>query len=633
MIQIPVMYQTAGWLVPTIVFCVMGVAAGFSALFLSMAISQIPGNKHLRERIEFSNISKLIFPKWLYLLILAGLIFNFQINNIVSIVESGQAMDNTLVAAAGKTCALVIYDPPSSSAGDANGGNSTMSIDVTTRATLPYSALSHFASLPAHYWSVSQKALYGGNEGTDQGSIWRCITQNSGADSTFGDSYIISLGFLVVMGVTVPLGYMNLEDNIWVQVIGFLGLVACIITWTYQFVFVSGINYDLMPPFYLQGLGPVIPTVAFNWAFITTLPSWLNEKGKGVSVHRANWMAISIGLVMFLILGVLGGLSIDFSSGEDLLAALNDPATPNVMPVSKIMTFIFAPCSLLTGIPVYSIIIRYNLLENHIMTKFWANLFAVVLPWILALFVYPGNMLGPVISWSSAILFVGLNFILPIAIYIYLQSSKGQHHLISRMREEGVLEEAVINAEAEQLHEEEENENNTNRLLTHVSTRDLLAAKDLPPVGTWTRIVRFFIGSGENNIQSSKLEEKKQGLLASVGQGNGAAIINTTVGRVQGVSFSASPMGTVGKGSFGLNSDPSDLLPSKCERLDELTADDFDWMGGDVVILPESIRNCCGFKANERFGQFWFYFGLALGLACLVLQVLSVSDPTDFAGA
>jgi len=632
MIQIPVMYQTAGWLVPTIVFCVMGVAAGFSALFLSMAISQIPGNKHLRERIEFSNISKLIFPKWLYLLILAGLIFNFQINNIVSIVESGQAMDNTLVAAAGKTCALVIYDPPSSSAGDANGGNSTMSIDVTTHATLPYSALSHLASLPAHYWSVSQKALYGGNEGTDQGSIWRCITQNSGADSTFGDSYIISLGFLVVMGVTVPLGYMNLEDNIWVQVIGFLGLVACIITWTYQFVFVSGINYDLMPPFYLQGLGPVIPTVAFNWAFITTLPSWLNEKGKGVSVHRANWMAISIGLVMFLILGVLGGLSIDFSSGEDLLAALNDPATPNVMPVSKIMTFIFAPCSLLTGIPVYSIIIRYNLLENHIMTKFWANLFAVVLPWILALFVYPGNMLGPVISWSSAILFVGLNFILPIAIYIYLQSPKGQHHLISRMREEGVLEEAVINAEAEQLHEEEEEENNTNRLLTHVSTRDLLAAKDLPPVGTWTRIVRFFIGSGENN-QSSKLEERKQGLLASVGQGNGAAIINTTVGRVQGVSFSASPMGTIGKGSFGLNSDPSDLLPSKCERLDELTADDFDWMGGDVVILPESIRNCCGFKANERFGQFWFYFGLALGLACLVLQVLSVSDPTDFAGA
>jgi len=632
MIQIPVMYQTAGWLVPTIVFCVMGVAAGFSALFLSMAISQIPGNKHLRERIEFSNISKLIFPKWLYLLILAGLIFNFQINNIVSIVESGQAMDNTLVAAAGKTCALVIYDPPSSSTTDNGGNSSSLSVNAFTTTT-SYSIMSHIASLPAHYWTVSQNAMYGGNEGTDQGSIWRCITQNSGADSTFGDSYIISLGFLVVMGVTVPLGYLNLEDNIWVQVVGFLGLVACIVTWTYQFVFVSGINYDLMPPFYLQGLGPVIPTVAFNWAFITTLPSWLNEKGKGVSVHRANWVAISIGLVMFLILGILGGLSIDFSSGEDLLAALNDPGTPNVMQVSKIMTFIFAPCSLLTGIPVYSIIIRYNLLENHIMTKFWANLFAVVLPWILALFVYPGNMLGPVISWSSAILFVGLNFILPIAIYIYLQSPKGQHHLISRMREEGVLEEAVINAEAEQALEEAEAESeqsssnsNNNKPLTHVSTRDLLAARDALQVGIWTRIGRFF--TGDNGSKRSGEDDKKEGLLVQDG-----IMLNSRSGaNIQGASISASPKGTF-KGGLGLNADPYDLLPSKCERLDELTADDFDWMGGEVIILPDVIRNYFGFKANERFGQFWFYFGLTLGFSCLVLQVLSVSDPTDFAGA
>ena len=612
MIQIPVMYQTAGWLVPTIVFCVMGVAAGFSALFLSMAISQIPGNKHLRERIEFSNISKLIFPKWLYLLILAGLIFNFQINNIVSIVESGQAMDNSLVAAAGKTCAVVIYDPPSTSSSDDD--SNTTSIEIAT-----LSSFSHLISLPAHYWTVSHKAMYDGNEGTDQGSVWRCINENSGADSTFGDAYVISLGFLVVMGVTVPLGYLNLEDNIWVQVVGFLGLVACIVTWTYQFVFVSGINYDLMPPFYLQGLGPVIPTVAFNWAFITTLPSWLNEKGKGVSVHRANWVAIAIGLVMFLILGILGGLSIDFSSGEDLLAALNDPNTPNVMQVSKIMTFIFAPCSLLTGIPVYSIIIRYNLLENHIMTKFWANLFAVVLPWILALFVYPGNMLGPVISWSSAILFVGLNFILPIAIYLYLQSPKGRHHLISRMREEGVLEEAVINAEAEQ-----ELEDISNTLQTHVSTRDLLAAKDLPPITFLNQIKSFLFG---NNNENTK-DEKKQGLLAK------EEIINSTNGRVQGISFVEMTKGTTTiNNRLGVNADVSDMLPSKCERLEELTADDFEWIGGDVIILPDSIKNCCGFKANERFGQFWFYFGLTLGLACLILQSLSVADPTDFSGA
>ena len=38
-----------------------------------------------------------------------------------------------------------------------------------------------------------------------------------------------------------------------------------------------------------------------------------------------------------------------------------------------------------------AIIIRYNLLENKICNKMWANLFAVVLPWLLAIVFYAGN--------------------------------------------------------------------------------------------------------------------------------------------------------------------------------------------------------------------------------------------------
>jgi hypothetical protein len=198
------------------------------------------------------------------------------------------------------------------------------------------------------------------------------------------------------------------------------------------------------------------------------------------------------------------------------------------------------------------------------------------------------------------------------------------------------LEEAVINAEAEQALEEAEadleqsssssSNSNNNKPLTHVSTRDLLAARDALQVGIWTRIGRFF--TGDNGSKRSGEDDKKEGLLVQDG-----IMLNSRSGaNIQGASISASPKGTF-KGGLGLNADPYDLLPSKCERLDELTADDFDWMGGEVIILPDVIRNYFGFKANERFGQFWFYFGLTLGFACLVLQVLSVSDPTDFAGA
>ena len=38
------------------------------------------------------------------------------------------------------------------------------------------------------------------------------------ADSPFGDKYVISLGYLITMAVTIPLGFVNLDDNMIVQV-------------------------------------------------------------------------------------------------------------------------------------------------------------------------------------------------------------------------------------------------------------------------------------------------------------------------------------------------------------------------------------------------------------------------------
>jgi len=37
-------------------------------------------------------------------------------------------------------------------------------------------------------------------------------------DSPFGSSYVLSVGYIIVLFVTIPLGYYNLDDNIYVQV-------------------------------------------------------------------------------------------------------------------------------------------------------------------------------------------------------------------------------------------------------------------------------------------------------------------------------------------------------------------------------------------------------------------------------
>ena len=38
----------------------------------------------------------------------------------------------------------------------------------------------------------------------------------------------------------------------------------------------------------------------FNFGFLTTVPSWLNEKNGKVSVSKASWVSILLSLVMYV---------------------------------------------------------------------------------------------------------------------------------------------------------------------------------------------------------------------------------------------------------------------------------------------------------------------------------------------
>jgi hypothetical protein len=45
----------------------------------------------------------------------------------------------------------------------------------------------------------------------------------------------------------------------------------------------------------------------------------------------------------------------------------------------------------------------------------------VVFPWAIALLFYAGNLLNQLITWSSALLFVYLNLMLPLMVYVARQ--------------------------------------------------------------------------------------------------------------------------------------------------------------------------------------------------------------------
>jgi hypothetical protein len=194
-------------------------------------------------------------------------------------------------------------------------------------------------------------------------NVFHGVDSNVGVegDSPFGDSYVISLGFIVILSMTIPMGYFNLDDNIWVQKGSLVLLVLCLLTWTIQFLCL-GLDPSNMPSVSSGGflqLGYLISQTLFNYVSVVTVPSWVNEKKEGVSVNRSVVTAMAGATTMYITIGIFGGLALSSSiqsGGTELLAVLT--RSPHIHMFTKVMTYIFPLAAIITTIPIFSIIIR-----------------------------------------------------------------------------------------------------------------------------------------------------------------------------------------------------------------------------------------------------------------------------------
>jgi amino acid permease len=263
MVLIPSVFAQSGWLFPTVLFVVTGSLSALSVLYLAKSLTLIPGNEKLQKRMEFAPLIKMLFPSWLYRITFFGLLLLLQITNIGSIVISAQTMDYTAMTIGGKTCALTLY---------------------------------------SNTWSGSYAPLSGSYIAGDSNAVhpvFQCIVSGrnstSTKDSVFGEDYVLSIGYVIVAIIVIPMGIFNLEDNIWVQKGGFVGLVFCVIAWLVQFMFVSGIDTSLTPAIGdYSSWGPSISLIVFNFGFTLTVPSWIHEKEPSISTSSSVWASVII---------------------------------------------------------------------------------------------------------------------------------------------------------------------------------------------------------------------------------------------------------------------------------------------------------------------------------------------------
>jgi hypothetical protein len=363
MVSIPVIYQQAGWLPTTLGMVIVMIIAAFSSTMMCKAMALVPGNERFQSRVEIEGLAKIFFNKWGYYLTLLFLIVSLQATNISSIIISAQTVDFALVAMFKYTCGLEFYPD-------------------------------------FGYDSVT--------------------TAGDDSNTPFGDVVIISLGFLLVFMGTLPMAYFNLDDNVWVQ-IGAAGIMITIVlgVWMVDF-FMVGLNLDQLDVIG-SNQSQLLGTVIFNFAFVTSIPSWANEKKEGVSINRSIWGSAIVGTSLFILMGLFGAWTFKYPLNANILDVLISKANSvgHVMRIIvHISVYLFPIVVLLSSIPVYSIIIRYNLIESGLCGKHWANVWAVLFPWVFSVPFYTGSGLSNIISWVGLFVNGFINFVIPLLFYI-----------------------------------------------------------------------------------------------------------------------------------------------------------------------------------------------------------------------
>ncbi|KAF9943267.1 hypothetical protein BGZ67_003030 [Mortierella alpina] len=368
LVTLPIVAQSAGWLPTVLGFVLVATLSTLSSLFICEAMTEVPGNEYFQSNVEFSNLVECFFGRRYHLLVQIICFLAMQTTNIASIAVSAQLFDNLLIQIFHRTCGFEIYPHPS----------------------------------------------------------FVCVSAQLHSASPFSGVMIMTAGVLLALVMILPLALLKLSENIWLQLASFILMIMIVIQWIVTF-FMHGLDTTLVPAVG-SDIGQTFGTILFNYAFITTVPSWANAKQPSVSIHKTVGWSVTITTTIYLMVAIVGGMAYPIQSNSSLIQAIS--SSPNATTLSMIAGYTFPIAALITSVPINIIVIRYNLIQSGACNMIWSNLLAGVLPWLIAIPCMTGSGLTTVINWSSLFLVSTANFIIPFILYIY---SKRHREKLNRL--------------------------------------------------------------------------------------------------------------------------------------------------------------------------------------------------------
>jgi amino acid permease len=365
MLDLPATFQKSGFIPTTICIIIVSVLSSLTSLALTAAISRMPNNARFTQNIEYSNVFGFYMSKTWFILtqvLFAGCVLAQM---VASIISTAQVVD-----------AFV-----------ATGHGTTYALDMST---FPPSVVS---------WSD------GFCDDVDSG----CLPFSPSGYSKF----IVSLGYVITCVLLLPLCLMDMKDNVNAQLLSFVLLLVFLVEFVWSF-FNTGFhreNFKWFGSEWKELLGVVL----FNFSLTATMPAWLHEKRTDLEPGKIIWSSNAIVVVLYCIVGMTGSMSIKHIP-PNFLAYLSAGHQGNL---TQVCANLFSFFIIGFGIPLFCIIMRYNLVNAGLASHRVGSFLTSVLPWLLSWMLYQGEGIIEVFAWGGLVLNGLIGFILPLVVALY----------------------------------------------------------------------------------------------------------------------------------------------------------------------------------------------------------------------
>ncbi|KAI8612269.1 hypothetical protein BC830DRAFT_588375 [Chytriomyces sp. MP71] len=376
MIQVSSIFQQSGWFPVTLLFFIFMIISSLCALFIVEAMQAIPGNRHFSGTVEFGTLINFYFgtiAHWAGQTMLYGAL---ELLAVASIIQSSQTLDNLFVDIFGQTCGVRVG-----------------AVSLVGNAMV-------------------RDAVHGG---AGAGISWICVDAHGDSISPFGNTYMLfTAGYLLVAACVLPMLYFPLAEIVWMQAVTFVLTLVIFLEWIGVSVR-TGFDVARVPVLGdAAGYAGLVGVVMLNYAFVQTIPAWVNVRRPDVNIQASIWTSTFLGFVTYILTGLLPALAYTIPVNSNLIYVM----TSSGGTVSKVFGYLFSIMVLLMGIPVLLIIVQSNLIQNFKMHRFQSIGLSFVVPWLLAIPFQTGSYLNAVSTWTGLIFVSGANFIVPLIIYL-----------------------------------------------------------------------------------------------------------------------------------------------------------------------------------------------------------------------